>query len=114
MTYSFWIKPNGENGARSVYFGNYNSSPVFNIEKNASNKLRLYWNGSPDIVTNLTITDGSWQHVVITKRGTTEFKVYLNGELIQTLTNTCNNLEFLTTYRIGKDTRSGDGTPYKG
>ena len=113
ITYSFWIKPNGENGARSVYFGSY-SGVSFSIEKTTGNKLRLYWGGSPDITTNLSITDGEWQHIVITKNGTTEMKVYLNGSLVQTITGTFNNLTFPTTFRIGRDTRSNDGTPYKG
>lgn len=59
VTYSFWIKPNGENGARSVYFGSY-SGTSWSIEKNANNLLRLYWNGSPDeVCTGATITDGA-------------------------------------------------------
>ena len=112
MTYSFWIKPNGENGARSVYFGSYSGSS-FSIEKTTGNKLRLYWNGSPDLTSNLTITDGQWQHIVITKNGTSEIKVYLNGSLVQTLSNTYNNVTFPTTFRIGRDTRTGT-TSYKG
>lgn len=112
-TISFWIKPDGENGARSVYFSAYNSTS-WSIEKNTSNKLRLYWNGNPDISTTLSISDGEWQHIVITKNGTSDVKVYLNGELIQSLTNTHSNLTFGTTWRLGRDTRSNDGTPYKG
>jgi len=59
LTYSFWIKPNGENGARSVYFGSY-SNTSFSIEKTATNKLRLWWNGSPDLTSTLTIVDDQW------------------------------------------------------
>lgn len=113
ITYSFWIKPNGENGLRSVYFGSY-SSASFSIEKDANNKLRLWWNGSPDLRATVTITDGQWQHIVIVKNESTELNVYLNGILAQTITNTFNTVNFPTTFRIGRDTRSNDGTPYKG
>jgi len=114
VTYSFWIKPDGETGVRSVYFGSY-SGISWSIEKTTANKLRLYWNGSPDIaVSNVTISDGIWQHIVITKNGTSDVKVYLNGELKQSFTNTHSNLTFPTTFRIGRDTRSNDNTPYKG
>ena len=112
LTYSFWIKPDGENGARSVYFGSY-SGASFSIEKTTTNKLRLWWNGSHDLTSTLYITDGQWQHIAITKNGTTEIKIYLNGVLTQTLTNTYNNVTFPTTYRIGRDIRTG-ATSYKG
>jgi len=114
VTYSFWIKPNGENGARSVYFGSYTGTS-WSLEKNTNNLLRLYWNGSPDeVCTGATITDEVWQHVCITKKGTSDVKVYINGEQKWTSTAAHNALTFPTTYRIGRDTRSGDGTPYKG
>ena len=113
ITYSFWIKPNGENGARSVYFGSYNATS-FSIEKKSDGKLRLYWNGSPDITTSLSIVDDQWQHIVITKNGTSEIKVYLNGTLKQTVTDTFSDRSFPTTFRLGRDVRSNDGTPYKG
>ena len=112
-TISFWIKPNGENGARSVYFGAY-SAVTWSIEKTTSNKLRLYWNADPDLVTNLSIVDGQWQHIAITKNGLNDLKVYLNGILIQSLTTNHPNKTFSTTWRIGKDVRTNDGTPYKG
>lgn len=114
VTYSFWIKPSGENGARSVYFGSY-SGTSWSIEKTAGNIIRGYWNGSPDVgYSGATITDGIWQHVCITKNGTSDIKVYINGVLKATSTATHSALTFPTTYRIGRDTRSSDGTPYKG
>ena len=115
VTISFWLKPNGENGQRSIYFGSYNTGPSWSIEKTTANKLRSYWNGNPDeTASNVTITDGIWQHIVITKKGTNDIKIYLNGELKQNFTTTHNNLDFITTYRLGRDTRYNDNTPYKG
>ena len=115
VTYSFWIKPEGENGARSIYFGSY-SGTSWSIEKTSGNLLRSYWNGSPDITcSGATISDGIWQHICIIKDGNTVIKVYINGILKYSNTSlNLSTLTFPTTYRIGRDTRSGDGTPYKG
>ncbi len=114
VTISFWIKPQGENGARSIYFGSY-SSTSWSIEKTTGNVLRSYWNGTPDTTcTGATITDGIWQHICIVKNGTADLKVYINGILKFSSTATLSAKIFPTTYRIGRDTRSGDGTPYHG
>lgn len=114
VTYSFWIKPSGENGARSVYFGSY-SGTSWSIEKTTGNVIRSYWNGSPDTTcTGAVITDNVWQHVCIVKNGTSDLKVYINGVQKFSSTTTLSKKTFPTTYRIGRDTRSGDGTPYKG
>ena len=113
VTYSFWIKPNGENGARSVYFGSY-SSTSWSIEKYTNNLLRSWWNGALNYYPNVSITDNAWQMITITKNGTNEVKFYLNGVLKETNTSTHSALTFPTTFRIGRDTRSNDGTPYKG
>ena len=114
ITYAFWIKPESESGARSVYFGSF-SSISWSIEKTTGNMLRLYWNGSPDeTCSGAIITDGVWQHICITKNGTSDVKVYVNGVQKWSSTKAHNNLSFPTTYRLGRDTRSNDGTPYKG
>lgn len=114
VTYAFWIKPEGESGARSVYFGSH-SGTSWSIEKTTGNVLRSYWYGSPDeTCSSATITDGVWQHVCVTKNGTSDIKVYINGVQKWSSTAAHNNLSFPTTYRIGRDTRSNDGTPYKG
>lgn len=115
VTYAFWIKPESESGARSVYFGSYSTGPSWSIEKTTGNVMRSYWNGSPDeTCSGATITDGVWQHVCLTKNGTSDIKVYINGVQKWASTATHSNLNFPTTFRIGRDTRSNDGTPYKG
>lgn len=114
ITYSFWIKPNNESGARSIYFDSYGGHS-WSLEKNANDKLRLYWDGNPDeTCSTITISDGVWQHICITKKGTDDVKVYYNGVLAWTSTAAHNIRAFPTTYRMGRDYRSGDGTPYKG
>ena len=115
VTYAFWIKPESESGARSVYFGSYNTGPSWSIEKTTGNVMRSYWNGSPDeTCSGATITDGVWQHICLTKNDTNDIKIYINGVQKWASTATHSNLNFPTTYRIGRDTRSNDGTPYKG
>lgn len=114
ITYSFWVKPENESGGRSVYFGSYSGSS-WSIEKVSSGALRLYWNGSPDeFFNNCTITDDVWQHICITKSGTNDVKIYKNGVQVANSTKTHSELNFPTTYRIGRDVRNNDGTPYRG
>ena len=114
FTYSFWIKPSGENGGRSVYAASYNGTSC-SIEKTTGNKLRFYWNGSPDLSTSsLTITDGIWQHITIVKEeNKTTVKCYYNGVLKDTFTNTFSDKTFNGNLRIARDTR-GDATSYTG
>ena len=114
FTYSFWIKPSGENGGRSIYAASYNGTSC-SIEKTAGNKLRFYWNGSPDLTTSsLTITDGVWQHIAVVKsEDKTKVYCYYNGELKDTFTNTFNDKTFSGNLRIARDTR-GDATSYTG
>ena len=113
---SFWIKSNGENGARSIYLSSYTGNPFWCIEKSAGNKFRYDWNASPDLYSSgNNIIDGVWNHICFVRENPTSAKFYLNGILDTTWTNTCNSLTNLVDiWRIGRDTRSGDGTPYKG
>jgi len=114
FTYSFWIKPSGENGGRSIYAASYSGTSC-SIEKTTGNKLRFYWNGSPDLSTSsLTITDGTWQHIAIVKEeNKTTVKCYYNGVLKDTFTNTFSDKTFSGNLRIARDTR-GDATSYTG
>ena len=112
FTYSFWIKPSGENGGRSIYAASYSGTSC-SIEKSASNKLRIYWSDYNDLyTTNLTIQDDIWQHIAIVKsEDKTKIYCYYNGELKDTFTNTFNDKTFSGTLRIGRDTRE-DATSY--
>lgn len=114
FTYSFWIKPSSENGGRSIYAASYSGASC-SIEKTTGNKLRFYWNGSPDLSTSsLVISDGSWQHIAVVKEeNKTTVKCYYNGELKDTFTNTFSDKTFTGSLRIARDTR-GDSTSYTG
>lgn len=113
-TISFWVKDE-ESGSRGTIFGNYNASPPFTIEKKASNLLRVYWNNNPDLTINNTeLGDNIWTFVALVKTGTNKLETYIDGVLKNTNTNTLSSLTFPNTWRIGRDTRSGDATPFKG
>lgn len=113
-TIAFWIKPSNENGDRSIYCSSF-SGTAYAIEKNTSNKLRVYWAGSPDkSVSSFAINDNEWQHIAIVKlENKTEIKVYKNGTLIETLTGAFDDKAWSGTYRIGRDSRT-DTTSYIG
>lgn len=111
----FWVY-NATDGSRDIYFANYGISGGgnwFNIEKDASNRLRFYWNGGrPDkrFNTLLMPTAEGWIHVGLSRSGNT-VKAYKNGELVETYTFTLSNNipSTATTFRIGGDNRvTGD------
>lgn len=111
----FWIYSDTD-GSRDVYFGNYGlsgSGNWLNIEKNANNKLRFWWNnGSPDrnFTSYSILNSEGWTHVALTRFGNT-IKIYKNGVLIESYTATLSNNvpTTATMFVIGRDSRhSGD------
>ena len=115
-TISFWTKHLSESGGRSIYFSAYNGSPFWCLEKNANGAFRYDWNGTPDQYSaNNVIVDNVWQHLCLVREGTAKAHFYLNGVLNKTFTTATTDLTNLVdTWRIGKDTRSNDGTPFHG
>ena len=63
---------------------------------------------------SLGVTDGEWHHIALVCDGLESTSSYLDGILKQTSTIARTVKNFATTWRIGRDTRSGDGTPYHG
>lgn len=113
-TISFWIK-NGETGARGTIFSNYNSSPFFCIEKNSSNLLRYYLSTGTDLsVANTALPSNIWTFVTIVRTTNTKTEFYINGILKNTWTASMPTATLSGTWRIGRDSRSGDGTPFNG
>lgn len=111
----FWIYSDTD-GSRDVYFGNYGlsgSSNWLNIEKNASNQLRFWWNnGSPNkyFTSYNILNEEGWTHVTLTRAENT-IKVYKNGIFIESYTATLSNNvpTTATMFVIGGDSRhSGD------
>ena len=117
---AFWLYSN-DDGTRSVYLGNYGLSGGgnwFNLEKNANNKVRIWWNnGSPNIVgtTEIKASEG-WIHFCLTRSGNI-FKIFKNGALDQTISNytLSNNIpSTATTFYIGTDYRTSSDIVLKG
>ena len=114
-TICFWIKGQGDNGGRSIYFSSYNGSPFWCLEKSTGNKFRYDWNGSPDQYSTDSILDDVWTYICLVRESSTSAKFYINGEYKQTFTSSTASLTNLVdTWRIGRDVRSNDGTPYSG
>lgn len=115
FTLSMWIY-NSDSGDRSILFGNYGlTGSFFNIEKTTAEKVRFYWNASPDItLANTLLTANEFSHLVITKSGST-VKGYINGVLKDTSTTALSGTipSTATNFRIGADSRTGS-TMFKG
>lgn len=115
FTVSMWVYDQ-ETGGRSIFFGNWNlTGAFFNIEKEANNKARFYWNANPDFhCTNSPIAANAWTHLVMTRDGNT-VKCYINGVLTDTSTATLSGTvpTNATIFRLGRDGRS-DATMFKG
>lgn len=109
FTISVWIY-NNDAGDRSIFLGNWSlTGAFFGFEKTVAEKVRFYWNGSPDIVFNNSIvTAHVFSLVTVTRSGNT-VKCYINGVLKDTSTTTLNGSvpATATNFRIASDGRTG-------
>lgn len=106
FTISFWAK-HDVSGNREIYFGNFDASADFNLERTAGNDLRFYWNASPDLtMSGTTISDTNWHHIVVTRNGNA-IKCYIDGVSKYSGTATIASLTFDGSFRLGRDTRTG-------
>ena len=108
----FWVYST-TNKARDIYFANYGlsgSGNWFNLERDANNYLRFWWNnGSPDYHnSNFIINQNEWTHISIIKSENTLI-FYKNGNLINSYTITLSTAIPLTatTFYLGADYRTG-------
>ena len=100
---------------RGILFGNYglSNSNNFNVELKTDHTIRFYWNANPDFTFNSMLNVGlnTWSHIVITYNGNTkQLSGYLNGNLIQTVSNALSsNLNNYggSSYYLGRDSRTG-------
>lgn len=105
---SFWFYHSG-NSRRGVLFGDYGlvSSNRINLEITAANKLRFWWDGSPDwTCTNFTLTTQTWYHCVFVYDGSS-VKLYINGELSDTRNGALTAKTPSGNYYLGRDVRTG-------
>jgi hypothetical protein len=104
-------------GVRDIFLGDYNLSNSINvnIEKSVNNQLRLYWNGSPDIYTGNNVLTTGWNHIVVARdKENSNVKFYVNGSLVYTHSGALTDKNATRSHYLGRDSRSGDGTPLAG
>ena len=109
-TMESWVYWNDD--SRSIILGNYNvGANDVNFEKLDNYRLRFYWNrGERDVFTsNNTVSGSVWQCVVFVRdTAANAFKFYVNGILVQTISNDGSNIASTgSTFRIGADSRNG-------
>ena len=114
---SMWIY-NQDGGSRSILFGNYGlTGSFFNIEKTTTNLVRFYWNSNPDTNFNnrSLLSVNKWAFLTITRKEN-RVTCYINGSYADyaatTLTGTIPSTA--TKFRIARDYRYNDGTPFAG
>jgi hypothetical protein len=101
-----------DNDARDILFGSYNGNFGINFEKHTSNRLRLYWHANTVIDTfssNNVVSAGAWQYISIQRnKGDQTIDFYVNSNLVsQPNVNLFDISSSLTTFRIGRDSRTG-------
>jgi hypothetical protein len=111
FTTNVWCYFNQTN-TRDVIFGTFHGTNLesFNVEKHTANRLRIYWQGAPDIFSaNNALPIKEWCMVtVVRNKENNTLKMYVNGNLVvnQSVSisdiNTFNN----RTLYIGRDIRT--------
>ena len=105
-TLEFTVRPSRTSN-RENFFGSYNTGGL-GIEHNSSSKtvgqVRLYYNGNPNYDTDVTIVAGEAAAIALVSDASRQ-KLYKNGQLAYTGTQTVSNNKLLTsaTYYIGND-----------
>lgn len=116
FTVSFWVYSNDLND-RSIYFGDYQfaNGSLFAIEKTASNLLRFWWAGNPDLnISAFPIPDKTWCHVAVTVDVPgSVMKCYKNGDCVYTYTTALTPRTAASHPGIGRDNRTG-ATAFRG
>ena len=114
FSWAIWLKPT--DSTRGIIFSEYASAGSSNIafELLANRNIRIYWAGSPDWSTGITIAQNTWSHVAITRHINT-LKVYVNGILKATKSDaTLTNKTSSSFIRLGDDYRGGTTVSYMG
>ena len=108
LTFSCWAYFNDD--SRGVLFGSFDGSNNVNFEKHTDNRLRIYWNhGERNIITSSDVVSGnSWHFVTFTRDVNADsFKIYANGQLVDTFSDAGSNITPGEPFYIGRDTRYG-------
>lgn len=93
FTFAFWIKSSDTGTYKPIISIGVvdNSATSMKIETHSS-KLRLTdLNNTAYVTSNTSICDGNWHHCVITRDGSNNMKLYLDGNTTPDATGTCSN-----------------------
>lgn len=113
-SWALWVKPTDD--TRGSLITEYASTGASNValELYTNRRLRIYWNGSPDYFPQYSLTKDVWTHVAVTRHNN-ELRVYINGALIETKSDTTLAPRTSTSQiRIGDDYRGGSSVSYQG
>lgn len=113
-SWALWVKPIDD--TRGSLITEYASTGASNValELYTNRRLRIYWNGSPDYFPQYSLTKDAWTHVAVTRHNN-ELRVYINGALIETKSDTTLAPRTSTSQiRIGDDYRGGSSVSYQG
>jgi hypothetical protein len=109
FTISQWVYFNDD--SRGILVGDFSTTSAINtaFEKHTSRRLRLYWNGAPDIFTgNNVVATGAWQYVTVVRdKANSEVRFYTNGVLVYTYSGALSDKTATVPHRIGADGRTG-------
>ena len=113
FSWAIWLKPT--DATRGIIFSEYSSTGASNValELLANRQVRIYWNGSPDISTGVTLTQDVWSHLAVV-RNDNKIIVYVNGEQKFSNTYTLSARTSSSFIRLGDDYRGGTSVSYMG
>jgi len=113
FSWAVWLKPTDD--TRGIIISEYASSGSSNVafELLTNRQIRIYWNGSPDLSTGITIPKDTWSHVAITKQDNLMI-VYINGEKKWTNSTSFSKQTSTSYIRLGDDYRGGTSVSYMG
>lgn len=113
FSWAVWLRPSAKH--RGGIISEHDASGTFShvcLEITAELKVRVWWNGNPDISFTNAISNQTWTHVVVTRSENT-LKLYINGAESETISQTLDNDVIFPSeacIRIGNDYRSSTTT----
>jgi hypothetical protein len=106
LSISAWVNFSGNSSSHYQTIWGYSSGPCLSFKKISDNNYQLGWyaGGSESQSSTITfsVSTNTWYLVTMTKSGSTELKLYLNGSLLNTLDPTDIDKDPVAVY-IGSD-----------